>query len=248
MPVSFQVGFTGDGVPFLPPVVQWKMAMSPIVDLPIYSFQRCETFYFSLNHDLWEKKSRTWIAHEFSGEKPFFRLDVWSTQVLTEALEHPETPQALKEVPCLWGKWFFPVRNCVDVWEILLRGVKQATGCNIFIWGRIVQLTHNVLWTLQREECEATMMSGFKLLAGPNFDSHISSNFYHHPQIVERIKSWNNTQEWTYFRNEEACVWGGRLHPTYIAIVAFTFGVCKGHPFFPHFSYPAIGVVFFAGL
>lgn len=40
-------------------------------------------------------------------------------------------------------------------------------------------------------------------------------------------------------------MWGGRLHLTYIAIVAFTFGVSKGHPFYPHFSYPAVGVVFF---
>ena len=186
----------------------------------------------------------------FQGRNLFFRLDVWSTQVLTEALEHPETPQALKEVPCLWGKWFFPVRNCVDVLGNIVKGCKNkqqgATylfGEGLFNWlimsyghcnGRNVKPHHDVR---------------FQTSSGPQFW------FTHFIKFLSSSSNCGNASKveiipknGPYFRNEEACVWGGRLHPTYIAIVAFTFGVCKGHPFFPHFSYPAIGVVFFAGL
>lgn len=216
------------------------MGMSPIVDLPIYiliSNMRNILFFHWTMH-LWEKKSRRWIAHEFSGEKPFSVSvwDVWSIQVLTEALEHPETPQALKEAK---GSDFFPVRNCVDVWDIFLRGCKTSNRGATYLFGEglfnwlicLMDIATGGMWSHHGVR--------FQTSGGPQFLIHT----FHQISIII-LKLWNASKVeiiWSntktgHFRNEEACVWGGRLHPTYIAIVAFTFGVCKGHPFFPHFS------------
>ena len=57
----------------------------------------------------------------------------------------------------------------MGVWEILFRGCKTSNSVQHIYLGKDCSTDSYVLWTLQREECEATMVSGFKLLAGPNF-------------------------------------------------------------------------------
>ena len=168
-------------------------------------------------------------------DPPRYWLKLWNIQ---KHLKHSK-----RRLVCE-GKWFFPVSNCVDVWEILLRGVKQqqrATylfGEGLFNWLIcLMDIATGGMWSHHDVR--------FQTSGGPQFLIHKV-----HQISIIILKLWNASKveiipKNGHFRNEEACVWGGRLHPTYIAIVAFTFGVSKCHRFFPHFSSWAIGVCFF---